>query len=223
MSIDFSLLRYATSQLDAWTYSVWVILILLSVALMVILRQQNRYYAQLCQEHGNLPITKATLELSRVRGYVALWIWILFVGLFITRDIERKMEAAPNHPEAGYTIAPDDDIPTDFTQEKPTVAPVKPPERHIDEIKSSYEDALVSYMILSHCDPRMQAYYQPLYDALTRALAPYDATGLAVRNVVTAATGTYQALYSQTPCTDTHLAKTRRSFLQFIQQIESPE
>ncbi len=217
-----ALLYDGLALLDTLVYLKWGALAVVTMLFFYALRKQNRQYRETAYGY---PAASAMADMARavmVRGYVVAWLWVMLMLLIIYRDIENTAYHAYTQSTVPSVTYEQPTIASPVaTQQDMTVTPAYQ-DNTIDSIKASYEDALVSYMILKRCKVAGQKDYEMLYSALTRSLERYDRTGTMTHNVITAATGTYHSLYHDVPCNQEYLVNVQRSLKEFLKGIETP-
>jgi len=125
------------------------------------------------------------------------------------------------------------DIPTEATQENTpsTLEQVYNPEREqsaqgndqasMDDMKKRYEDILVIYMFLKQCGRIQSADYNVITSALSQEMASVNAPGRLQADIVSAAKGSYQEIYSQSPCEGAGINKLLRQYNQYIEVLKT--
>jgi len=74
------------------------------------------------------------------------------------------------------------------------------PQSNMDDIKKRYEDVLVIYMFLKKCNRVNTADYNIIISALGQEIAAVNAPGHLQTDILSAAKGSYQEMYSQSSC-----------------------
>ena len=211
---NFTLIHYAVRQVDGWHYVVWGGLFLLTLLLIRAILRQNYAYATLVNEGASTQTVVALFYLGKARGMVVIVLWCLLCLLFIYHDLEKEIERVRTHPSMGVSITPE---PPPIKPSIPTSKPIGSAEEQLDMLKSSYEDAFVSYLILDGCKQANLRDYEAIYLALLTALKPFDDTGKIAGNIIIAASGTYQGLYHNAPCDKSYLNPIIQNLEQFKQ------
>jgi len=235
---DLVLLRYAVTELGIWVWVTWVILAVITYGLLRAVRLQNKHY-RLVLSHGedSKPDEEkiALFQLAKLRGDTVCFLWIIVAGLVIVGDIARAVNVARNYGAA--TAQANADKPTDnpyaalevpaqsneddaATMQTAVVEQSTSDDaRSIEKIKSSYEDALVSYLILRRCHMAEKTQYSQLYAALLRALHFTNDRNTIAKGVLSAATGSYQSLYADLDCSSEMMHNTNTHFALFLKQV----
>lgn len=153
-------------------------------------------------------------ELARGRGWMLCYLWGMLTLVIIIYDLRYPTRAQEAEP----------DIPVTTIGSRP---PVTPPaaevseitrDIEIDKIKTYFEDAYVSYYYLHKCRVARPEDNVILYRALLRALETYQATGDAPQ-IMNAAKGSFEVIYSQTGCEAEKLDPIRTRFDVFIESL----
>jgi hypothetical protein len=213
--IDTAIIGYAFSQVPYTIYLRWGVLIVMSVVFGIALLKQNKHMTAIHDDISPAPALDYTLKTAKARGLIAFILWCLFAVLVIYNDVNQQIirihaysrDGQPQHaasPRAIASAAPI--INTEPLNE----------ESSLNDIKSSYEDAFVSYMLLQGCNATDNAVYTKLNNKLMAALAPFDSPTLHAHNIVIAASGTYSALYAHTPCEAQYIDPTQENLAAFV-------
>ena len=214
---DFSLIFYGISQLPFSIYLRWSVIIVMSVIFGIALVKQNKYLRIIHEEMQRFKEQDYILKTAQARGLIAFLLWCLFGTFVIFNDINNEvikmhayvLDAQSQHQSRTNTIA--------------AAAPALEPqpintESSLNDIKSIYEDAFVSYMLLNGCQRSNNETYNALYLKLTAALKEFEAPTIQAHNIIIAASGTYDSLYSHTPCEDIYLEPTQKNLDGFLKK-----
>jgi hypothetical protein len=90
----------------------------------------------------------------------------------------------------------------------------------MDDIKKRYEDILVIYMFLKHCGRIESTDYNIITSALAQEMASVNAPGRLQFDIVNSAKGSYQEIYSQSPCDGNGIGKLIRQYHQYIDVLQ---
>jgi hypothetical protein len=231
---DLTLVRYAVAELGIWVWVTWAILLLITYGVLRAIRLQNRHYrATLATTEERTPDAEkiALFQLAKLRGDTLCVLWIIIAGCVIANDVIRAVNKARDY---GATAAhanaakPDDNPYADLeipAQPQEAKTHEQSPQtlddavRNVEKIKSSYEDALVSYLILRRCQLVEKKEYETLYAAMHRALHFASDRDAITKGVLSAATGTYQSLYSDLDCSSEMMRNTKTHFALFLKQV----
>lgn len=211
---DFPLLTYAVAQLEWVQYARWALCVVITCVLAWVMWRQNARYRGLVDESPHQGLA-ALFNLARVRGVVALMLWVLICAVMVFRDIEMEVNRVQ---QAGHRVAGASAImpePPTFQAQQDNAAPVDA-EQQLATIKASYEDAFISYMILDGCKQGQVQDYEAIYVALMQTVSPFDASGKEAGNIVIAASGSYQALYRSAPCDASYLDPVKENLAHFM-------
>jgi hypothetical protein len=227
-SKDLYLLRYAIGEMDFWELLNWAVLVAVSIVLWRALRAQNRRYAQLVGEGEYYSEESHSLfKLAQARGAVLFWLWIVLVTLLIIIDVSRQIDRSRNYVLASENSSINNDKANppideeyqgegesetkDLSQNQPSIA----------NIKSSYEDAFVSLLILQKCKLAGEAEEKALYAALYQALSSSGQPEKIAKSVMGAASGSYHSLYDGVKCDGAAITNTQTNFALFMKQVET--
>lgn len=225
MPDSLTLLRYGLLQQEMVTYGKWAALVLVTLLLIRAITGQNRQYRRLASDRQEDQGRQELLQAALVRGKVAVGLWVLLVVLLIYRDVEQQIALSQRYPDRPSSITPltdapaEPDTPPDAPETNKPGMPLEQSDQReatLDTIKAIYEDAFVSYMVLERCGRVGDAEYSRLNARLASALAPHDAPPALVENIIAAARGSYEMLYSANPCEDAELEKIETSFRAFL-------
>lgn len=91
----------------------------------------------------------------------------------------------------------------------------------MDDIKKRYEDILVIYMFLKQCNRIENTDYNIITSALAQEMASVNAPGRMQFDIVNSAKGSYQEIYSQSPCDGAGINKLTRQYHQYIDVLKT--
>lgn len=91
----------------------------------------------------------------------------------------------------------------------------------MDDIKKRYEDILVIYMFLKQCGRIESSDYNIITSALAQEMASVNAPGRMQYDVVNSAKGSYQEIYSQSPCEGDGINKLTNQYHQYIEVLKT--
>lgn len=236
-----SVVVHALSEQSLLTYVKWLFMFGLCGVLALALRRQNHAYSATVQE-GQAGLLRAAI----VRGNVALALWVMLVLLMIYRDGERVVREGAAYPAAGTPVASavsgvDESAPEDVPVSEDAIsegiagaqeeladqysgsytprtldAQTLSHEASADTLKATYEDAFVSFMILRKCGMAGDAEFRRLYTGLSAELATLGEEASVAGNVMSAASGSYQILYSSAACDAGSLTPVKEGLESFL-------
>lgn len=93
-------------------------------------------------------------------------------------------------------------------------------ESALDGLKQRYEKQYVNYLLLTRCQLATPADGNAIGRALSREAQALDAPPGFTQNVVIAAQGTYEAMYSVLPCSDASVKRLSASFSSYIRKLD---
>lgn len=217
---DLATLLYAVEQLGWAVYGKWAFLLVLAVILTAAIIIQNKQLGYIASERDS-KLLNYVLQTAKARGYVVCGLWCMFCGFIIFRDVEKEillLFSSPSHNNHNAAITPAP--PEPFTQVTPEDNQPKPSkDKRLNQLKASYEDAFVSYMLLERCEKFDSEDYNTLYTSLADILNAEGEPLSAAHNILIAASGSYQALYHDTPCEESYIQPVQASFSFFLDNI----
>lgn len=89
----------------------------------------------------------------------------------------------------------------------------------IDNIKMRYEGLLVIHFFLRRCEKADDSDYDLIFRALQKEAAPLNAPERLQYDVLTAAKGTYEELYSKTNCTESNVDSTYAQYKNYLKSL----
>lgn len=157
------------------------------------------------------------LSLVRGRGWMICYLWMLLTLGVIYHSLQRTENAAITSPP--HTIAPATPAPSS-TGGDPARSGIQR-EIEIDQIKTYFEDAYVSYYYLYKCKAAGPEDNVTLYRVLLQKLEVLDATDYAPQ-IMSAARGSYEVIYSVMGCEEDKLSPVRTRFQAFMASLQTP-
>ncbi len=89
----------------------------------------------------------------------------------------------------------------------------------IDSIKSRYEEILVSYFFMQKCEKTKDSDYNLIFLALQKEIAPLQAPERLQYDILTAAKGSYDELYSKNDCLGENLESSSQQYQAYINSL----
>jgi hypothetical protein len=228
-ALDFQLLRYAIGELEIWVIITWLLMLVVTLMIGWGLRTQNKYYAALVGESQFHTEEKAALFwLAKIRGRAILVLWTAIVLIIIFLDIKQQIDRSQNYlkAEQDSDIAQHQINPYEAVEANPIDEPQKNDDdiysvSRIEKIKSSYEDAFVSYFILEKCKAIEATEKINISNAMIKNLGDYQHKQELAKIVLTAAKGTYNSLYEDIKCNNALIENTSKNLDLFMKQTKS--
>ncbi len=93
---------------------------------------------------------------------------------------------------------------------------------NIDDIKTRYEDLLVTYLLMQKCGKATVADYNIIMAAMQKEIAALQAPVRLQYDTLTAAKGSYEELYSNNDCEKSTLVDTETQYRAYINALTSP-
>jgi hypothetical protein len=87
----------------------------------------------------------------------------------------------------------------------------------MDDMKKRYEDILVIYMFMKKCGMVNPADYNVITNALGQEMAAVNAPGRLQSDVLSSARGSFQEIYSKSPCDGEGIAPLTEQYNNYIQ------
>lgn len=215
----------------------WMVLLLIFAGLWVWLAVENRSGRALLEENKFHPALKTLLHQSRLRSHLFLVLYFMFcitVGAYDIRfeKLSGKVEATTSQEtplfaqpmlEIPESESPAPPIPITVTESifSPASAQASAEMEHtskLDELKVKYEDLIVTYLYLAGCKQATEQEFNTIIYSLDAEMMGLEAAPSLRDNIITAAKGSYQEIYSGSGCDEATLAPTRAGFQAFLAQ-----
>lgn len=90
----------------------------------------------------------------------------------------------------------------------------------IDKIKTNFESLFVSYQYLSKCQLAEDIDYHLLNSALIHQLSSLNAPSRVQFDILTAAKGTYDEIYSRSPCDTPNIGTMQQQFKNYLTEAQ---
>ncbi len=243
---DLYLLRYAISEMEYSVLLNWVILLAITIALWVAVKSQNKRYKQLIGEGEYYSEERHELfRLAQMRGSVMLLFWLTVALLLIIGDVKTQINRSRNYLSASDEAFINKEAKNPFVSERVVAEQFidaasdatereemqgeagfenSSPAPSLEHIKSSYEDAFVSLLILRKCNLVGEIDERALYNSLIKALSSDERTveaqkALIAKGVMSAASGSYHSLYNNIKCDGANIKNTQTNFALFMKQV----
>jgi len=92
----------------------------------------------------------------------------------------------------------------------------------IDDIKTRYEDLLVTYFLMQKCGKASENDYNLIIASMQKEIVALQAPIRLQYDTLTAAKGSYEELYSNNDCAKSNLVDTETQFRSYINALTSP-
>ncbi len=132
-----------------------------------------------------------------------------------------------------------EELQTQVSALKPTVAPAEQPlsasvdaifgtepsnltpdvEQKLDALKKQYEDVLVLQFFLAKCGKSTVQDYHTINSNLSQDMATLNAPGRLQYDIMTAAKGSYDAIYASSSCEGEQAEASEKAFRTYIEQL----
>ncbi len=89
----------------------------------------------------------------------------------------------------------------------------------IDALKKRYEEILVTHFFLKKCELAMPTDYHIIISSLSQEMASMNAPGRLQYDIVTAAQGSYQEMYSMISCDDGNMETLQSQYADYISSL----
>lgn len=186
------------------------------VMMLFYFHRQNRYWLSQIDVPDERTL-RHLLTLVRGRGWTICYLWTLLTLCVVYHSLQRAEDAA--EPASPPAIAPATLAPP-ATGQDPARSGIER-EIEIDQIKTYFEDAYVSYYYLYKCQSAGPEDNVTLYRVLLQRLEALNATGYAPQ-IMSAARGSYEVIYSGMACEEAKLAPIRTRFKAFMDALKTP-
>lgn len=207
----------------------WLMLLVPLMTLLV----WHYYQHQAFSKHLHHPSPKVFRELlhaARWRTAQVAGIWVLALLLIAGGDIRYySLLAGPQETDNTedalepldfqQTRQPAATNPVPAPTQAATATPSAAQENKADDLKFRYEDAFVSYFYLQRCKHADVADLSVLNNALAKEVAAIGATSDVQLSIFSAAQGSFESIYADTPCDTEYLEPVARQFETFMQKI----
>lgn len=100
-----------------------------------------------------------------------------------------------------------------------SAAPSPEVEQKLDALKKQYEDVLVLHFFLAKCGKSTVQDFHTINSNLSQDMASVNAPGRLQYDIMTAAKGSYDAIYAKTPCEGEQAEASEKAFRQYINQL----
>lgn len=204
------------SELPYSIYLKWLML-LVPAAMLVFWHLSSKRYFETLIDEPSPQIQKALFSLATTRGLMIVFLWCMLSGTIIAYDVRYPVQDAEKPvSEVPQTIS---------TQPAPTYAtPVTTPadsqqEPYLDVLKAKYEDAFLSFFYLRKCKAATDEEYSTLYQSYTRQLEALDAPKTIADDTVSAAMGSFETVYSGSPCDPGYVEPMRAQFQRAVSAV----
>lgn len=192
----------------------WVVMLAALLGLAWFFSRQTRPFEALLSR-PDTPTQRRLHALVRQRGWMVCSLWGFLTLTVIIHDLRHPTEA-----DAATSSLPLPPASVSVVGAPSPTQSLSPVQRdiEIDKIKTYFEDAFVSYYYLHKCRVARPEDNTRLYQALWHYLAVFDATANAPQ-VMSAAQGSFEIIYSRTGCEPKTLDPVRQRFDTFIKAL----
>ncbi len=216
----------ALSNLPSHIPLKWCLLGLPLIGVIFWHRFQHRYYREFL-EQPNRHAYHELFATTRWRSILLIVVWCIALIAVAVGDMRRfapeQQEIAESAPlstsEIAGTITDEGLQPLNFPEQ--TAEPQPSPEEMLDNLKSQYEDAYVSYMFMERCHRATIEDLTLINNSLAREAERIGGDKSLVYSIFTAAQGTYESIYVDASCDPAYLASAEKQFRQFLTQLRA--
>lgn len=195
----------------------WVMLLVPLAILLAWHHYQHEIY-QRYQQRPTPHVFKELLSAARWRSVQIVCVWVLAVGLLAYKDIQ-SFQAEDTDQEETLEALDFPETPPESAQPASTAAPNPVKEAQIDELKFRYEDVFVSYFYLQRCEHADVADLALINESMAKEVAALGGDPNVQASVFSAAQGSFESIYTDTPCDPSYLEPMVRQFEAFMQKI----
>lgn len=214
----------------------WLLLFFPLVSLGIWHYFQDKGYEYLARNPS--PRTfEALHRLARMRSYQVIAVWLIAFTFIAVADVSHRMDiqtserAAPLQTQtepattAGQVPAATTPALT-ATQTAPQPATpeqtVENSEEKLDTLKQRYEDLLISFFLLDRCGKTAPQDIELINNFMTKELDAAGATASLREGVFSAAQGSYESVYADTPCQPKFIDPTLKQYNEMMAKLKNP-
>jgi hypothetical protein len=224
-----------------WTCLKWLIITATWGVLAFGIYRKDRTWRQMLDKPLQESDVSALLKMFYKRN-LQLWILVTLITIVVAAgDIRRDMASQqpatvaaitiPQTPVA--TITPTENTSPQASLPLPAASPLpymditefnekdSKEQAYIDVLKGRYEAWLVTYFYLHKCGKADAQDLNLIQDALQKELTTVHADNSVSANVMMAATGSYNEMYSGIPCDNAHLTSSKTTYDANMQQLKT--
>jgi hypothetical protein len=202
----------------------WLMMLIPLLTLVFWHRYQHRMF-RAYSERPTPNLFRELLAAARWRTVQVAGIWLVALLVIIGGDLRyyRLVErtAAPEAPASPV----EEPAPEAGALPEATVAPPPPAantEEQLDDMKFRYEDAFVSYFYLQRCNLADVGDLSLINDALAKEVTALGADPAVQASIFSAAQGSFESIYADTPCTKDLTAPVEQQFKAFMSGLRAP-
>ncbi len=191
---------------------------------LVILLAWHHYQHQIYQRYQQTPtphVFKELLGAARWRSVQVVCVWLLAVGVLAYKDMQ-SLPTDDTQPEQTETLEALDFSATPTAEPTASGSPTAPNpaiEAQIDELKFRYEDIFVSFFYLHRCQHADVADLALINESMAQEVGLLGGDPNVQASVFSAAQGSFESIYADTPCEPAYLEPMVRQFEAFMQKI----
>lgn len=197
----------------------WVMLLVPLAILLAWHHYQHEIY-QRYQQQPTPHVFKELLGAARWRSVQIVCVWVLAVGVLAYKDIQ-SFQTEGTGQEETLEALDFSTTPTQSSAPQPIAAAPNPAlEAQIDELKFRYEDVFVSYFYLQRCEHADVADLALINESMAKEVASLGGDPNVQSSVFSAAQGSFESIYTDTPCEPAYLEPMVQQFEAFMQKIK---
>lgn len=202
-------------MLPAYVPVKWLTLLMPLFPLILWHHRQHQVFGKRLPEEF-APLFREVLRSFRRRSIQLAGVWIVAVLLIIGQDLRyyRLLSETPPPPRHEPEAKPEATAAPEFSASS---APAQ--ENRIDDLKFRYEDAFVSFFYLQRCKHADITDLSVINEALAREAKAVGATSDVQFSIFSAAQGSFESIYADTPCDAEYLDPIIRQFEAFMRTI----
>lgn len=177
---------------------------------------------------------EALHRLARMRSYQVIGVWLIAFAFIAIADVSHRMEmqtvdqpapAVNQTQPAPVTAQPTVAAQPAATQTPPVAPSDQPadnPEEKLDTLKQRYEDLLISFFLLDRCGQTAPQDIELINNYMTKELAAAGAAPSLREGIFSAAQGSYESVYSDTPCQPKFIDPTLKQYNEMMTKLKNP-
>ena len=219
----------------------WTVLLLVFMGFAIWLSVENRALKTILNHKEKHPVTTGLAYQSRMRSWMFLLTFFLFCVTVAVYDIRieklsggKQADIDTNIPifaqpmqEIPESVSPTPPVPLTVTESIFAPGGAGAPEERehsakLDELKARYEELLVTFLYLHQCKEVTESDYEIIMQRLDAEMRALEASPSLRENILVAAKGSYNEIYSGSACIATTLDPVKAGFKAFIGQQTSP-
>ncbi len=219
----------------------WLVIFMPLLSLAIWHFYQDRGYEHFSAQPSPR-IFRELQNVARHRSFQVIGVWMILLLVIVGGDIwnQKAITTIPDEPLMAVPVVPAPESPETKTilQTTPELVAVSPDpaasgaspavsdlskEEKLDRLKQRYEDMLVSYYFLQRCQHAFPQELEVINKALYSELRILGGDETLHQGIFSAARGSYESVYSDTPCEAKYVDKTLKEYNKMINQLKQAQ